>query len=77
MSEFVQEPLKGVRPNDPEVIPLTFDVLTTRDVSLVIHMCLLLKIECRVDPPPHLPGGHPEGNAYWSSVWDPIAWANR
>ena len=80
-SEFVQEPLKGVRPNDPEVIPHTFDVMTTRGVSLVIHMYLLLKTECRVDPPPHLPGGHPEGKqaqaAYWSSLWDPIAWANR
>ena len=40
-SEFVQEPLKGVRPSDPEVIPLTFDVIATRGVSLVIHMYLL------------------------------------
>ena len=80
-SEFVQESLKGVRPNDTEVIPHIFDVMTTRGVSLVIHMYLLLKTECRVDPPPHLPGGHPEGKqaqaAYWSSLWDPIAWANR
>ena len=80
-SEFVQEPLKGVRPNDTEVIPHVFDVMTTRGVSLVNHMYLLFKTECRVDPPPHLPGGHPEGKqaqaAYWSSLWDPIAWANR
>ena len=79
-SEFVQEPLKGVRPNDTEVIPHIFDVMTTRGVSLVIHMYLLFKTEFRVDPPPHLPGGHPEGKqaqaAYWSSLWDPIARAN-
>ena len=80
-SEFVQEPLKGVRPSDPEVIPLTFDVIATRGVSLVIHMYLLFKTECRVDPPPHLLGCHPEDKqaqaAYWSSVWDPIAWGNQ
>jgi hypothetical protein len=39
-SEFVQEPLMGVHPNDLEVIPLIFDAIATRVISLVIHMCL-------------------------------------
>jgi len=39
-SEFVQEPLKGAHPIEPEVIPLIFDAIATRGVSLVIHMCL-------------------------------------
>ena len=79
-SEFVLEPLTGVRPNGLEVILLIFDAIGTGGVSLVIHMYLLFKTECRVDPPPHLPGGHPEGKqaqaAYWSSVWGHIAWMN-
>ena len=40
MSEFVQEPLKGVHPNDLEVTQLVFDTFATRGVSLIIHMCL-------------------------------------
>jgi hypothetical protein len=39
--EFVLEPLMGVHPNDLEVILLTFDVIGTGGVSLVIHMCML------------------------------------
>ena len=39
-SEFVLEPLMGVRPNEPEVILITSDVIATSGVSLVIHMCL-------------------------------------
>ena len=39
-SEFVQEPLKGVQPNDLEVTQLTFDAIVTKGVSLVIHMCM-------------------------------------
>ena len=39
-SEFVLEPLMGVRPNNVEVILLIFDVIGTGGVSLVIHMCI-------------------------------------
>jgi len=39
-SEFVQEPLKGVRPYDYEVIPLFFNAIATRCASLVMHMWL-------------------------------------
>ena len=40
-SEFVLEPLMGVRPNDLEVILLIFDVIGTGGVPLVIHMSML------------------------------------
>ena len=51
-------------------------------VCLGLFTCICsLKTECRVDPPPHLPGGHPGDKqaqaAYWSSVWGHIARANR
>ena len=39
-SEFVLEPLMGVRPNDLEVIWLIFDVNGTGGASLVRHMCM-------------------------------------
>ena len=53
-SEFVQEPLMGARPNDLEVIPLTFDVIVTRSVSLVMQMCLFCFSSCTESPsPPH------------------------
>ena len=56
-SEFVQEPLMGARPNDLEVIPLTFDVIVTRSVSLVMQMCLFCFSSCTESPsPPHWQG---------------------
>ena len=60
-SEFVQGPLKGVRPNDLEVIPLTFDVIETRGVSLVMHMLLFSLNHVPYCPAPPLAGGSPSG----------------
>ncbi len=71
----------GARPNDLEVIPLTFDVIVTRSVSLVMQMCLFCFSSCTESPsPPPLVGGHPgrkqDQAPYWSSIWDLSACAN-
>jgi len=38
-SEVVRKSLTGVRPDDPEAIPLTFVIITKRCVSRIIHLC--------------------------------------
>jgi hypothetical protein len=60
-SEFVQEPLMGGQPNDPEVIHLTFDAIATRGVSLVIHTCLFFLNHVPTCPAPPVTKGSPSG----------------
>ena len=38
-SEFVRKSLTGVRPDDPEAIPLPFVIIAIRCVSRIIHLC--------------------------------------
>ena len=49
-SEFVRKSLTGVRPDDPEAIPHTFDTIAASDVSQVLHTCFS-KIKSVVESP--------------------------
>jgi hypothetical protein len=67
----------GVRPDEPEMILITSDVIATSGVSLVIHSVFVPLNRVPNRPAPPLTGEHPEVKqaqvAYWSSVWGPIA----
>ena len=76
-SEFVQKSLTGVRPDDPEAIPLNFDTITIRGVSGNTFVLFCEKNQLPSQLTPHLLGGHPvdkqDQAAYWRSLWGPSA----
>ena len=54
-SEFVLEPLTGVRSDDPEVIPQIFDLIATSDKGYIFGNSYMLPVKNQVPsclPPP-------------------------